>query len=169
MQGKGVCGQITGISKLKYLWLLLPSNEVFTLHYKSVLLYLLFLLGCHLTFDSLVAQMVKNLPAVQEYWVQSLGREDSLEKRIVTHSNILAWRIPRTEEPDRLQSMGSKRVWHYWGTNTFTFHCTINNNKIPWVSSSLETQFSLPFFFTYVLFCRNTKSKHTLKSVKKNN
>ena len=46
--------------------ILLPSNEVFTLQIKSVLLYLLFLLGCHLTFDSLVAQMVKNLPAVQE-------------------------------------------------------------------------------------------------------
>ena len=54
--------------------------------------------------------MVKNLSAMQENWVQSLGREDSLEKRIVTHSNILAWRIPRTEEPDGLQSVGSKRV-----------------------------------------------------------
>ena len=54
--------------------------------------------------------MVKNLPAMQENWVRSLGGEDSLEKRIVTHSDILAWRIPRTEEPSGLQSMGSKRV-----------------------------------------------------------
>ena len=60
-------------------------------------------------FDStfLVAQMVKNLPAVQETWVQSLGWEDSLEKEIATHSSILVWEIPWTEEPGGLQSMGS--------------------------------------------------------------
>ena len=55
---------------------------------------------------SLVAQMVKNLSAVQETWGQSLGWEDPLEKEMATHSRILAWRIPQTEEPDRLQSMG---------------------------------------------------------------
>ena len=55
---------------------------------------------------SLVAQLVKNLPAVQETWVRFLGREDPLEKEIATHSSILAWRIPWTEKPDRLQSMG---------------------------------------------------------------
>ena len=55
---------------------------------------------------SLVAQMVKNLPAVQESRVRSLGREDPLEKGMATHSSILAWRIPWTEEPDGLQSMG---------------------------------------------------------------
>ena len=54
-----------------------------------------------------MAQMVKNLPAMQEMWVQSLGQEDSLEKEITTHSNILAWEIPWTEEPDGLQSMES--------------------------------------------------------------
>ena len=51
--------------------------------------------------------VVKNLPAMQEMWVQSLGQEDSLEKEITTHSNILAWEIPWTEEPDGLQSMES--------------------------------------------------------------
>ena len=51
--------------------------------------------------------MVKNPPAVQETWVQSLGWEDPLEKGTAIHSSILAWRIPRTEEPGRLQSMGS--------------------------------------------------------------
>ena len=61
---------------------------------------------------SLVAQMVKNLPAVQETWVRSLGREDPLEKGMSTHSNILAWRIPWTEEPGGPQSMGSQRVGH---------------------------------------------------------
>ena len=57
----------------------------------------------------LVAQMVKNLPPVQETQVQSLSQEDPLEKGMATHSGILAWRIPWTEEPGRLQSMGSQR------------------------------------------------------------
>ena len=61
---------------------------------------------------SLVAKKVKNLPAVQETWVQSLGQEDPLEKGRATHSSILAWRIPWTEEPGGLQSMGSKRIGH---------------------------------------------------------
>ena len=59
---------------------------------------------------SLVAQMVKRLPAMRETWVQSLGREDPLEKEMATHSSTLAWKIPWTEEPGRLQSMGSQRV-----------------------------------------------------------
>ena len=57
---------------------------------------------------SLVAQMVKNLPPVQETQVQSLSQEDPLEKGMATHSSILSWRILLTEEPSRLQSMGSK-------------------------------------------------------------
>ena len=61
---------------------------------------------------SLVAQMVKRLPATQETRVRFLGREDPLEKEMAIHSSTLAWKIPRTEEPDRLQSMGSKRVGH---------------------------------------------------------
>ena len=61
---------------------------------------------------SLVAQMVKRLPALVETRVQSLGWQDPLEKEIATHSSTLAWKIPWTEEPDRLQSMGSKRVRH---------------------------------------------------------
>ena len=61
---------------------------------------------------SLVAQTVKSLPAVQGTRVRSLGWEDPLEKAMATHSSILAWRIPWTEEPGRLQSMGSQRVGH---------------------------------------------------------
>ena len=61
---------------------------------------------------SLEAQMVENLPVMQETWVQSLSREDPLEKGIATHSSILAWRIPWTEEPSGLQSIGSQRVGH---------------------------------------------------------
>ena len=60
----------------------------------------------------LVAQLVKNLPAIRETWVQSLGRQDPLGKGIATHATILAWRIPWTEEPGGLQSMGSQRVGH---------------------------------------------------------
>ena len=56
--------------------------------------------------------MVKSLPAMQETWVQSLGREDPLEKDMATHSSILAWETPWTEETGRLQSMGSQRVKH---------------------------------------------------------
>ena len=59
-----------------------------------------------------MAQMVKNLPAMQETQVQSLGWEDPLEEEMATHSSILAWKIPWTEEPGKLQSMGSQRVRH---------------------------------------------------------
>ena len=62
--------------------------------------------------SSLVAQSVKSLSAMQETQVQSLCEEDPLEKEMATHSNILAWRIPWTEEPGGLQSMGSQRVGH---------------------------------------------------------
>ena len=59
-----------------------------------------------------MAQTIKNLPAMQETWVQSLGREDPLEKGIATHSSILAWRIPWTEKPGGPQSMKLQRVRH---------------------------------------------------------
>ena len=82
--------------------------------------------GCFYSFDyvfrsveakwyyskCLVAQLVKNLPATQEMCVRFFGQKDSLEKGIVTHSSILAWRIPWTEEPGGLQSMASQRVRH---------------------------------------------------------
>ena len=57
-----------------------------------------------------MAQLVNNLPAMQKTWVRFLGWEDPLEKKMAIHSSTLAWKIPWTEEPDRLQSMGSQRV-----------------------------------------------------------
>ena len=66
---------------------------------------------------SLVAQMVKHMPTMQETWVQSLGQEDLLEKEMATHSHILAWKIPWMEEPGRLQSIGSQRFRHDWVTS----------------------------------------------------
>ena len=69
-----------------------------------------------------MAQTVKNMPAMQETRVQSLGREDLPEKGVATDTSVLAWRIPWTEEPGRLQFMGSQRVRHDLATNTvFTF------------------------------------------------
>ena len=62
--------------------------------------------------SSLAAQLVKNLPAMQETWARSLGQEDPLEKGKATHSGVLAWRIPWTEEPGGLQSMGLQRAGH---------------------------------------------------------
>ena len=76
---------------------------------------------------SLAAQMVKNLHAMQETQVQSFDWEAPLEKGMATHSSILAWRIPWTEEPGGMQSMGSQRVRHQCETNTFTL--TLNNNR----------------------------------------
>ena len=69
---------------------------------------------------SLASQLVKNLPAMQETWVGFLGQEDPLEKKTATHSSLLAWRIPWTEEPSGLQSTGSQRVGQDF-TFTFTF------------------------------------------------
>ena len=64
--------------------------------------------------------MVENLTAIQETQVQSLGQEDPLEKRMATHSSILAWKMPWTEESGRLQSVGLQRVGHNWVINTLS-------------------------------------------------
>ena len=79
---------------------------------------------------SRVAKMVKTLPAMWKTWVRFLGREDPLEKEMATYSSILAWRIPWTEEPGRLQSMASQRVWQDQATNTFsTFFLHWDNHQ----------------------------------------
>ena len=73
-----------------------------------------------ITRAALVAQTGKNLPAVQKTWVPSLNQEAPLEKGMATHSSILAWRIPWTEEPGGLQSMRSQRDQHDWAIKTYT-------------------------------------------------
>ena len=112
----------------------LYQEEIYTFIFKSLCLWsLLLTVQLHDLADiyiyihthtpllaSLVIQMVKNLPAMQETWVQSLGQEDPLVKGVATHSNILAWRIPQIE-PGRLLFMGSQRVRHNWATKSFTF------------------------------------------------
>ena len=101
---------------------------------------LLFNMLSRLVLASLVAQMVKHLPTMQETWVQSLGQEDALEKEMATHSSILAWKIPWAEEPGRLQSMGSLRVGHT--TERLHFHfslsCIGEGNGNPLQCSCLE-------------------------------
>ena len=86
-----------------------------------------------------MAQLIKNPPVMWETWVQSLGWEDSLETGMATYSSILAWRIPCTEEPGGLQSMGSQRVGH---TEQLHFHfslsCTGEGNGDPLQCSCLE-------------------------------
>ena len=79
-----------------------------------------------------MAHTVKNLLAVQETWVKSMGREDPLEKGMTTHSSILTWRIPWTEEPGELQSMGSQRVGHDLAANTSQgSHCLMTGPAFP--------------------------------------
>jgi len=98
---------------------------------------------------SLVVQTVKNLPAMQKTQVLLLGLEDPLEKEMVTHSNILAQRIPWTEEPAGLQSIGSQRVKLDWVTNTFTFSKTnfffhwFSPLFFYWVGQSIHLGFSI--------------------------
>ena len=102
------------------------SAELLWLHNRIILFHwgkLAFFISWYffpLLGASLVVQMVKNLPAMQESWVQSLGRKEPLEKGMATHSSILAWEIPWTEEPGGLQSRGSQRVGHDWENDTHT-------------------------------------------------
>ena len=89
-----------------------------------------------------------------ETWAQSLGQEDPLEEEIATHSNILAWRIPWTEEPGGLQSMGSQRVRHDWATNKhFTFALII------------KTKISTKVDFDYYPYCNMSSNFHMFAQV----
>ena len=101
-------------------------------------------------FDPWLAQRLKRLPPMQETQVQSLGREDPLEKEMAIHSSILAWKIPWTEKPSRLQSTGSQRVGHNWATSP---HLTLSfaNKTYDFPSSFFPFLFSL-FLFSPMVF-----------------
>ena len=107
-------------------------------------------LWAKLTWDlcrsSLVTQKVKNLSAKQETWTWFLGWEDPLEKGMVTHSRIPAWRIPWTEEPGGLQSMGLQRVGHNWVTITFPFFSP--NNVLHWTCFTKQYYMHYPPYST---------------------
>ena len=94
------------------------KNLVFWILFLLTVFKLCFYLSPNIP-NKLVAQMVKNLPAMQENWVWSLGWEDPLEKGMIAHSSICAWRIPWTEKPAWLYSPRSHRVRHEWATFTF--------------------------------------------------
>ena len=94
---------------------------------------------------SLVAPLLKNLPAMQETWVQSLGQEDPLEEKVATHSNILAWRIPWTERSNGLQSMGSQWVGHNLATKPLPPH---SSNHHAWHIASSRWMFALIFLMS---------------------
>ena len=79
---------------------------------------------------SLVVQRVKHLPTMQETWVRSLGWEDPLAKEMATHSSTLAWKIPWTEKPGRLHSMGSQRVGHDWATSLSLWESSLDPSSI---------------------------------------
>ena len=102
--------------------------------------------------------MVKNLPAMQETRVWSLGWEDPLEKGMATHSSTLAWRIPWTEGPDRLPSMGSQGVGHNWATNTNTFPVAY------WTPSDEGAHLSVSYLFAFS-YCSWTSHARILEWV----
>ena len=96
-------------------------------------------------------QTVKRLPARRETWVRSLGQEDPLEKEMATHSSILAWRIPWTEEPGGLQSTGSQRVGHDWATS-LTHSLTRNKVTVSRIHGSpLQNLFNVHLYLFYLV------------------
>ena len=109
--------EVIGLDAMIFVFWMLSFKPVFLLFSFTFLVAFL---------TSLVVQVVKNLPAMWKIWVWSLGWEDPLEKGTVTHSSILTWKIPWTEEPGRLQSLRLQRVKHDWATLTslhfFHFH-----------------------------------------------
>ena len=92
------------------------SNSEYTNYIYNWCRYIIYIHIYPSIWVSLVAQMVKNPPALQETWLWSVAWEDPLEEGMATHSSILTWRMPWTEEPGGLQSMGSQRVRHGWVT-----------------------------------------------------
>ena len=90
-------------------------------------------LRLHLSLQ--VAQLIKNPPALRDTWALSLGREDPLEKETATPSSTLTWRIPLTEDPGGLQSMGSQRIRHDWATSLVHWFHSRAFRFIPWLGS----------------------------------
>ena len=118
-----------------------------------------------------MAQTVKHLPAVQETWVRYLGWEDPLEKEMATHSSTLAWKIPWTEEPGRLLSMGSQRVRHDWATSLHFTSLMIQINFFITTGTSVKTFVDESELFAKLLHCplHCNKIIHLCKVLNKRN
>ena len=114
---------------------------------------------------SLVAQSVKNLPAVQETQVWSLGWEDPLEKEMAAHSRTLAWKISWTEEPGGLQSMGSQRARHDWATNTHSVLHQAITSGCHWVAALYLIVILSLSFLIFFLFNKNRHYQIKKKNV----
>ena len=109
------------------------------------------------SWASLVAQMVKNLPAMQEAWVRSLDWEDPLEEGMATHSSILTWRIPWTEEPGGLQSMGLQRIGYDWVTkHTHAYSWPLPRGRVGvltfWATENLHVIYTEPSVYSGPLY-----------------
>ena len=150
LQTPAVCGSHAPLLKRQF-----PHHTPPHLSSDYKLFSSMFGLYCALCWASLEPQMVKNLPATQETWVQSLGQKDPLEKRMPTHSSILAWRIPRTKEPGGLQSMGSQRVRHDWATIIFTLYVTCTN-LISYYCHTQSGFIYIIYMFTNVIHIRSS-------------
>ena len=112
---------------------------------------------------SLMAQRAKNLPAMQETqetWVWYLGWEDPLEEGMAIHSSILAWRIPWSEEPGGLQSIGSWRIGHNWATKHACMLATHRSSVVQSLSRNNITMEYLNLGHLLSTPCMNTRSKH---------
>ena len=101
--------------------------------------------------------MVKNPPTIQEMWVRALGQEDPLEKAMATHSSILAWEIPGTEEPGRLQSMGSQESWTRLSTHASMHLLNYLTSILPNLIVKLMLQKVVP-----QIFCCFASSLHRI-------
>ena len=99
--------------------------------------------------------MVKNLPAIQETRVQSLSREDSLEKGMATHSSILAWRIPWTEKPGRLQSIGLQRVGHDWAHMRSDMQFASSKNSLDEEFNFFNREYAIHIFYIVLSVCES--------------
>ena len=126
--------------------LFLPFFNFFLFLLTPLSVYALIIIVSKIT--SLVSQTVKRLPTMQETQVWSLGLEDALEKEMATHSSILAWKIPWTEQPGWLLSMGSHRVRHDWATSlSLSHHSFIRRQNIEEIE---ETYSSHIFYWPHV-------------------
>ena len=112
-----ICHEVMGADTMIFIFWMLSFKPPFSLYSFTFIKKLVISSSLSVIRASLVAQTVKCLPTMQETRVRSLGREVPLEKKMATHSSILAWKIPWTEESGRLQSMGSQRVGHDWATS----------------------------------------------------
>ena len=141
---------------------------------KIIWAYMFSLMSGHIQIHILVAQTVKNLPSLQETWVQSLGQEDPLEKGMAIHSSILAWRIPWTEKPGRLQFIGSKEL-DMTKTSTFSHrfalmpgHIHTMHSLTPQISSVAQVSLRFGKERTEWWHCHRRKDKCNWKKYFKN-